>query len=92
MKIIITSHAVNRFTKRIAPYMSFLRAKNYLYRKAESTKPLKNKTVKGTTQWLLQQPQCVLVIKHDHLLKSFVCVTILTIEEANIYSENDPWS
>ena len=77
MNILISDHAAHRFIKRHAPEMSFHEAKSYLREKAPEATPLKEKTIKGSPQWLLEDPRCVLVMRNDRRQRLIVCVTVL---------------
>lgn len=83
-----TDHAIERFVKRHAPQMTMAQARAYLEAHGPTATPVKERTILGQYQWVLPDPKCVLVVKHDPRLRAPVVVTILPNVEV-IDSEED---
>ena len=79
----ITVHATERFIERHRPDLSYNQALTYLIENAPSASPLKERTYRGHQQRVLEEPYCILVIKHDKALRKNICVTILPEPENN---------
>ncbi len=88
-----TLHAVERFLERHAPTTMTTRdaAIAHLRTQARSAVRLREKTINGQEQWEIQNPYCVLVVKHDPSTKSghvrqMVCVTVLPESDSRNFS------
>lgn len=93
----ITDHAVERFVERHAREMTLSEARTYLETHVCQAVPVKERTILGQTQWVLPDPKCVLVIKHDPKLRAPVCVTILpnvegvVVDDLDLHEEDLPF-
>jgi hypothetical protein len=80
-RIFFTVHAVERFIERWAQDMVYDEARSYLESQAPFASKLKERTILGQEQWLLDLPdrRCVLVTKTTP--EGRVCVTVLPEKE-----------
>lgn len=85
MAIVITQHAINRFIQRHAPEMSYDQAKRHLQTESRQAAHLRNKSVNGQSQWRLDNPNCILVMKRDG--RDDICVTVLPYDSYGDPSE-----
>lgn len=75
----VTDHAVERFGARILGTASagYDADRTLLESLLDMAVPLKHKTPKGESLMRLDDPPCVLVVKHDRKLREAFVVTVL---------------
>lgn len=87
--IFFTLHAVERFITRHAPGMTPNQARTHLIRSVATR--LRERTILGQLQYQVDDPRCVLVVKHDSRMPiPLTCVTVLpTPDNAYGWSEDE---
>lgn len=89
MKIIITDHAITRLLQRAPSDMTYDAARELLEDAAQNrASPLRSRTVRGSAQWRLENPDVVAVVELDARTSApqdtWVMKTVLTLSQAGL--------
>ena len=89
MKIIITDHAISRLLQRYPSDMTYDAARELLEDAAQNrASPLRSRTVRGSAQWRLENPDVVAVVELDARTvapqDTWVMKTVLTLSQAGL--------
>lgn len=88
-KVVVTSHAVERYIERYEPELSYNEAHRKLKGKVHFGTPLKKRPIAGGHAWKIEKPDAIAVVRREgpHL----VVLTVFPPDGDDIPAEGEDW-